>query len=193
MGGSWERLIRSIKTALRVTLKERAPKLETMETLLVGAECIINGRPLTFVSLDHKDDEALTPNHFLIGSSGGPAMFGSFSDKDLRSKKQWRYAQRLADHFWKRWTKEYMPVLTRRVKWCHPVSPVEIGTVVLVVDPTFTRNNWPKGIVNKIYPGKDGQVRVVDVGGCQKSISCSYGFVGFKGDLKHTISKSVPI
>jgi len=87
MGGSWERLIRSVKTALRVTLKERAPKLETMETLLVEAEYITNGRPLTFVSLDHKDDEALTPNHFLICSSGGPAMFGSFSDKDLRSKK----------------------------------------------------------------------------------------------------------
>jgi len=56
-----------------------------------------------------------------------------------------------------------MPVLTTRVKWCHPVSPVEIGTVVLVLDPTFTRNNWPKGIVSKIYPGKNGQVRVVNV------------------------------
>lgn len=34
MGGSWERLVLNIKTTLRVLLKERSPKKETLQTLL---------------------------------------------------------------------------------------------------------------------------------------------------------------
>ncbi|XP_072939843.1 uncharacterized protein [Epargyreus clarus] len=38
MGGAWERLIRSVKTALRVVLKQRAPKEETLNTFLCEVE-----------------------------------------------------------------------------------------------------------------------------------------------------------
>jgi transposase InsO family protein len=48
-GGCWERLVRSIKVALSVTLKERAPKEETLTTLLHEAEAIVNSRPLSHV------------------------------------------------------------------------------------------------------------------------------------------------
>lgn len=106
MGGAWERLIRSVKTALKVVLKERAPREETLNTFLCEVENMINRRPLTHVSVDPRDPEALTPNHFfLLGSSSNLPNIGISNDQDLQLRKQWRIAQRLADLFWSRWVK----------------------------------------------------------------------------------------
>ncbi|XP_043462861.1 uncharacterized protein LOC122498926 [Leptopilina heterotoma] len=68
MGGSWERLVRSVKRALSTTLNEKAPKEEVLKTLLTEVKHTVNSRPLTHVSVDHRDQESLTPNHFLIGN-----------------------------------------------------------------------------------------------------------------------------
>ncbi|XP_043474386.1 uncharacterized protein LOC122506336 [Leptopilina heterotoma] len=163
MGGSWERLVRSIKTALAATLKERAPREEVLMTLLVEAEHVINSRPLTQVSVDHRDAEALTPNHFLIGSSSGVSSPGQFTDGDLCSRKGWRQSQRLADMFWSRWVKEYLPTLVVRKCWTQETRPLLEGDVVLVADSTLPRNTWPRGIITKTYPGKDARIRVADV------------------------------
>ncbi|XP_063824599.1 uncharacterized protein LOC135074234 [Ostrinia nubilalis] len=57
MGGAWERLVRSVKTALKVILKDRAPKEPIFTTLLVEAEAIVNSRPLTHVSVGQEGIE----------------------------------------------------------------------------------------------------------------------------------------
>ena len=163
MGGSWERLVKSVKTALRSTLRERAPRDEMLQTLFVEAENSVNSRPLTHVPTDPDDPESLTPNHFLIGASSGAQLPGVFIDKDLNLRKQWRISQRLADHFWKRWMKEYLPTLTRRTKWFRQVKPVQVKDLVFIADGDLPRNQWPRGVVIKTYPGRDGHVRVVDV------------------------------
>lgn len=82
MGDAWERLVRSIKIALSITLKERTPKEETQHTLLLEAEHIVNSRPLTNAA-DNPEEKALTPNHFLIGRSNGAAKIGVFTAKEL--------------------------------------------------------------------------------------------------------------
>ena len=40
---------------------------ETLLTLMAEIESLLNSRPLTHVSIDPQDLEAITPNHFLIG------------------------------------------------------------------------------------------------------------------------------
>lgn len=66
MGGAWERLVRSVKVAIGTTLDgPRKPNDETLETVLLEAEFMINSRPLTYIPLEHADQEALTPNHFI--------------------------------------------------------------------------------------------------------------------------------
>ncbi|GBP48179.1 hypothetical protein EVAR_27565_1 [Eumeta japonica] len=52
-----------------------------------------------------------TPNHFLIGRSCGAAAAGHFDDNVLLGPANWRTCQRLADHFWQRWLREYLPTL----------------------------------------------------------------------------------
>ena len=71
MGGAWERLIRSVKSALYSVLKKQVVTDEVLYTLLTEIEHSVNSRPLTHVSTDPGDNEALTPNHFLIGTSSG--------------------------------------------------------------------------------------------------------------------------
>ncbi|XP_063547081.1 uncharacterized protein LOC134754673 [Cydia strobilella] len=53
-GGAWERLIRSVKTSLKVILKERAPRDEVLSTLMTEVENMVNGRPLTHVSVERQ-------------------------------------------------------------------------------------------------------------------------------------------
>lgn len=99
MGGIWERLVRSVKVALAVTLKTKTPTDEVLLTLLTEIEHIINSRPLFESSIDPDEEEALTPNHFLIGRSSSSAPISNFTDSDLILRKQWRTSQLLADIF----------------------------------------------------------------------------------------------
>jgi hypothetical protein len=163
MGGCWERMVRSIKTALKVILKERSPREETLRTAIAEAMNIVNGHPLTYVSSDPDDDQVLTPNHFLIGSPNHQHAPGEFTERDLIPGRQWRYAQRLVDHFWTRWIQEFLPTLTRRTKWFQPQKPLEIGDIVLIVDDKMPRNSWPKGIITEVFKAKDGQTRSANV------------------------------
>ena len=163
MGGSWERLVKSVKVALQAILHQQAPKDEVLSTVFTEAEAVVNSRPLSYVSGDADDEPSLTPFNFLIGSTSAARPPGVFNEDDLRLRKQWRVAQRLADHFWKRWMKEYLPTLTRRTKWLKPSRPVQIDDVVIICDDNMPRGSWPRGRVVAVHPGQDGIVRVVDV------------------------------
>ncbi|XP_055714978.1 uncharacterized protein LOC129809187 [Phlebotomus papatasi] len=161
MGGGWERLIRSVKTALMVTLKEKYPTEEMLLTLLIEAENVVNSRPLTNVSVDKDDPEAITPNHFLLGRSSASQPWGTYTDDDLL--QGWQAAQKLADEFWRRWLKEYLPTLAQRHKWNRRSPNLQEGDIVIVADSNEKRNTWPLGKIVQTFPGRDGTVRVVDV------------------------------
>ncbi|KAH9640902.1 hypothetical protein HF086_011771, partial [Spodoptera exigua] len=144
-------------------LNERTPPEEVLHTLMTEVEHIVNSRPLTPVSMDPDDEESLTPNHFLLGRSCGAMTPGEFSETDLIGKANWRTSQRLADHFWKRWIREYLPLLMQRKIDGRATSDPKEGDVVMIVDATLPRNSWPRGEVIKTYPGPDGRTRVLDV------------------------------
>ncbi|GBP90925.1 hypothetical protein EVAR_66269_1 [Eumeta japonica] len=163
MGGAWERMVQSVKRALTTVLQEQHPREEVLSTLLAEAEFTVNSRPLTHVSVSAEDPEALTPNHFLLGGAARVPTPGAFVEADLNSRQQWRRAQRLADHFWQRWLREYLPLLQRRHSSQQKGTPPEVDDMVLIVDENLPRNTWPRGRVLELYPGKDGVVRVVEL------------------------------
>lgn len=163
MGGSWERLVRSVKTSLYHILRERHPSDEILRNVLMECENIVNSRPLTFVSVDNSEEEALTPNHFLLGSSGRLPIPCELDPDQTVFKRNWKTSQMLINHFWSRWVREYLPTITRRTKWFQDVKPVEVGDIVYIVDEHLKRNSWPKGIIQEVYPGKDNQVRSASV------------------------------
>ena len=160
MGGVWERLVRSIKSAICVPLESpRKPDDETLLTILYEAECMVNSRPLTYVPLESADDEALTPNHFLFGSSNGVKVLPT-EPVDIRKtlRSSWKLAQHIMDQFWRRWIKEFLPVITRRCKWFTECEDIKVGDLVLVVGES-TRNQWIRGRVEEVFVGRDNRVR----------------------------------
>jgi hypothetical protein len=158
-GGAWERMVKSAKKVISALLVTRAPKPHVLESFFIEAENIINARPLTHVAVDADSPGALTPNHFIMKDANDlPAPIETANHDEL-GPKQWRFVQLLADHYWKRWVKEYLPDLTRRTKWHQKVKPLKVGDLVIVVDAAAPRNTWKRGMITEVVEGKDGQVR----------------------------------
>ncbi|XP_062702261.1 uncharacterized protein LOC134285478 [Aedes albopictus] len=163
MGGSWERLIQSVKKVLYEMQPDRLPKEEVLRNCLIEVENVVNSRPLTHVPIEDESSPALTPNHFLVGSSNGLKPLVPFDDSATSLKQSHKTSQILANFFWKRWVNEYLPNITRRSKWFAPVKPIAVGDIVVIVDPKQPRNCWPKGRVLATILSKDGQVRQASV------------------------------
>jgi hypothetical protein len=115
-GGIWERCIRSVRKLLAALLHKQRLDDESLPTFLCEVEAILNGRPLTSVSNDPRDLEALTPNHLLLLRAGADLPPGMFTKEDCYSRRKWRHVQYLSDQFWRRWTREYLPLLQSRQK-----------------------------------------------------------------------------
>ena len=166
-GGVWERQIRTVKKILQAILTEQHIKVTTSDeqlyTLLCEVESTINSRPLTKASDDPTDLDVLTPNHLLHMKTPENLPPGTFVEKDLYARKRWRQIQFLADLFWKRWIKDYLPSLQSRQKWLQPDRNLKPGDIVLIVDQTAPRNSWPMGRVEQTYVGSQGQVRSASV------------------------------
>ena len=109
--------------------------------------------------MNAEDPEPLTPNHFLL-LRPQPALAPTVtSPSNLDCRKRWRNVQAVADHFWRRWLREYVPYLTERRKWLNQVPNLKIDDVVIVVDPNTPRGHWPLARVIAIHPDSSGTVR----------------------------------
>ena len=80
-GGVWERCIRTARKILQALLQMQTIDDESLSTLLCEVESIMNGRPLTTVSTDQRDLEALTPNHLLLLQAETQLPPGLFSEE----------------------------------------------------------------------------------------------------------------
>ena len=163
MGGVWERLVASVKRSLRVVLGNQIVSDEVLATVLVEVESVLNSRPITYCSGDAKDPEPLTPRHFILGYPAVSLPPGMFDDSALLSRKRWRHTQVLAEHFWQRWRREYLPTLMRREKWAQATTNLQKGDVVLMVDDQAPRGYWPLATVTRAFTGEDGYVRSVEL------------------------------
>ncbi|XP_062557767.1 uncharacterized protein LOC134222623 [Armigeres subalbatus] len=163
MGGVWERMVRSVKEAMRALDDGQKLTDEILATMLAEAEDMINTRPLTYIPQDSAEEEAITPNHFLRGSVTNADMQvdGSVDFAEVL-RNTYKRSQYLANTMWERWLKEYLPTLNHRPKWFEERKSLEAGDLVFVVDGK-NRKNWVRGRVEKIIEGSDGRIRQADV------------------------------
>ena len=117
-GGIWERLIRVFKHTFFKIAGTRQLTPPTWETLTTQIKNMMNNRPLTTVSSDHRDDETLTPNHFLLGRPTSVTPSALLETRNLHQIQNcnWRVLQQLVNNFWERFMKEYLPNLTTMSK-----------------------------------------------------------------------------
>uniref|UniRef100_A0A182W695 DUF5641 domain-containing protein n=1 Tax=Anopheles minimus TaxID=112268 RepID=A0A182W695_9DIPT len=131
MGGVWERLVRSVKEGLRALDDGRRLNDEMLMTVLIEVESLINTRPLTYMPQTSSDTEALTPNHFLLGSSAGrKEKLRIVPEPAVALRSSYQRAIVLAEAIWDRWLKEYVPTLNNRTKWLERRKQLEPGDLV---------------------------------------------------------------
>lgn len=116
-GGVWEQMIRLVRRVLSSVLRQQKLDDDGLHTVFCEVEAILNDRPITKLSDDLNDLEPLTPNHLLL-LKGKPALPpGVFEPHDQYVRRRWRQVQYLSALFWKRWIREYLPLLQERHKW----------------------------------------------------------------------------
>ncbi|XP_058818122.1 uncharacterized protein LOC131685002 [Topomyia yanbarensis] len=163
MGGIWERMVRSAKSTMQALNADHRMNDEILLTVIAETEEIINSRPLVYMPEESPHSEALTPNHFIRGRSSGLQNL-AIVPTDLADalRSTYKRSQYVSDDLWKRWIKEYLPSLNLRTKWLEESKPLEPGRLVFIVDDNG-RNGWVRGVVVKVFPGKDGRIRQATV------------------------------
>lgn len=162
-GGLWEAGIKSVKCHLKRVAGNALLTFEQFYTLLVQIEAVLNSRPLSPLSNEPSDLTPLTPSHFLIGRP-----LTSLPERDLVEIPENRLStyqriQQLQQHFWSRWSLEYISELQQRSKWQQKVNPIKINDLVVIKEENQPPLKWSLGRVIEVHPGKDGTVRVATV------------------------------
>ena len=104
----------------------------------------------------------LTPGHFLIGRAL-QAYPEALLTENTSLYKRWNLCQAILQHFWQRWSSEYLQQLQTSNKW-HKTRPnLQVGDIVLMTDGNVFHTQWTMAKVTALYKGKDGLVRAVDV------------------------------
>ena len=164
---------RGLGRGLSALMSEQKIRLsdENLSTLLCEVEAIINSRPITEISSDPNDLEALTPNHILLLHSGVTFPPGVFKEQDCYYKRRWRQVQYLSDLFWTRWRRQYIVLLQQRQKWQSEERQHTPGDLVLVIDSQLPRSQWLLGRIVDVVKDKLGYVRTarVRVSKCKNS------------------------
>lgn len=162
-GGIWEAGVKSAKYHIRRIMGNTNLTFEEIGTLFTQVEAILNSRPLCPLSSSPNDFLFLSPGHFLIGRQ----LTAMPSQKLLEAKEGnlQRYArvEKLRQHFWQRWQKEYIAELQVRRKWNINNASLNVGDLVLLHEDHVPALSWRLGRVSRLYTGHDGINRVADV------------------------------
>ena len=133
-----------------------------LQDVLLDVEVALNNRPLSYVEEDIQLP-LLTPNLLQFGR---PNLLPEPEDHhqenpDLRRRA--RYLAKCKDVVWKRWSTEYLRGLRERHNMKHNQRQQSLskGNVVMIKGEGKNRGHWKLGIVEELFPGRDGVARSV--------------------------------
>ncbi len=155
-GGIYEIMVKATKRCLKNFCSRPDFTLDEFTTFVARTASMLNGRPITKV-VEDGESTILTPNHFLIGNLGG-----SVSTTRLNNPvKRWHHVQNQLSLFWKSFLAEYIVELGKARKWQTIKKNVEIGDLVLEIQPDTDSGSWTLAVVEEVMPSEDGLVRKV--------------------------------
>lgn len=162
-GGLWESAVKMFKHHLKRAAKDSFLLKDQFTSLVIGIEAILNSRPITHLSDDPNDLQALTPGHFLIGESLTCLPEPNLLTLPTNRLSLWQHVTKIKQDFWQQWYKEYINDLNCRQKWKVESKNLEVGTLVLLKDQDLPTMQWAMARVIAVHPGTDGIVRAVTV------------------------------
>ena len=111
-GCVWDRLVQIVKRVLLINLGAAKLTPNVFSTNFTDAESLVNSRPLTHVRSYNKDEDPLTPNHFLLGrpfanTSLLPTLL--LQESARLKTTSWTQVKRRLQQILKRLLLEYVP------------------------------------------------------------------------------------
>ena len=161
-GGFYERYFRIVRKVLRSIVGEATLEEYDLLTLLTEVERILNNRPISETPSSPDEFAALTPSMVLTGVLDDGSPPGVFLKSD-GYKRSWKKTQYLANQFWERWLREYLPLLQPRSKWFGSSTNFKKGDLVLIQDDQLKRGCWSKAVVEEMMPDAANLVRRVRI------------------------------
>jgi hypothetical protein len=160
----FERMVGLVKSALYKSIGNGFLTKKELEDVLLDIETTLNNRPLGYQE-DDIQMPTLTPNSLqFVGSTHLPEP-EHYHEADPDLRKRAKYLKKCKDHMWNRWTKEYLRALRERHNLKHDTKPfsLAVGDVVIIYSEERNRGKWPLGIVQELYPGRDGVIRAAKI------------------------------
>ncbi|KAJ0181137.1 hypothetical protein K1T71_003222 [Dendrolimus kikuchii] len=162
-GGLWESAVKSTKHHLRRILGLTHLTFEELTTCLTQIEAILNSRPLTPLSNDPSDLQPLTPAHFLVGRPLTAVPHPEISIRNINSMQRFQRVESLRQHFWRRFSNEYIFWLQNKTKWHSSKGELVEGALVVIKEKNTPPLMWLLGRIERVVPGNDGVARVADI------------------------------
>ncbi|XP_041463438.1 uncharacterized protein LOC121414350 [Lytechinus variegatus] len=160
--GCAESLVKSCKYALKKAIGEQLLTPFELYTCLLDIANLINQRPIGRIPNDPDDGSYICPNDMLLGRASRDVPQGPFRDSQ-NPRHRVEFVQQIVDSFWKRWTRDVLPLLVPRRKWNADRRNVRVDDIVMLADANEVRGKWLLGRVVEVYPGLDDRVRNVKV------------------------------
>ena len=183
IGGFYEKLVGTTKTALKKSIGRLHLSLTQLQTIITEVEGVVNSRPLVYVD-NEIDNEIITPMHFLSlnPKNGTPVLEKNDEDYDPNDPdyqneemstaqkllETWKKGNRHLEQFWKIWRDDYLLNLRERNKKFnkHPriqtQSKAKIGDVVQIKDST-PRGTWKIRRIIEMIKSQDGEERAARI------------------------------
>lgn len=177
-GGFYERLVGSVKTALKKTVQRKTLDLWNLQTLLSEIEATLNTRPITPMTGNTAENarilrpiDLINPQ-FSLGFLDSPKAPVTQYDPFISTESQETLVSHYAllrdslETFWELWHKDYLQALADRnqlriAKKQESGNRPKVGDVVLMQTDNTTRSNWPLGLIVQVNKSADGAVRSV--------------------------------
>ena len=168
-GGLFERMVQTVKRALRKTLKNARLTQEERLTTITEIEATINSRPFCYVYSEEVDN-VLKPSHVIIGKRilnipdpESPKNAEIIYESDTLSviTKRMKFLATILRQYWTQWKhhltelREYHRLKAKR----EGTSFVKENDIVIVHDDSLPRNSWRMGKVESLVKSRDGQIR----------------------------------
>lgn len=131
--------------------------------MLTQIEAVMNSRPLTPLSDDLNDLSYLTPGHFLVGDTLTVVPQRDVTHIPVNRLSRWQHVNQIYQHFWRRWSREYLQQLQQHTKWkCAKGLQSNKGDIAMMVESESSPLKWSVGRID-VHPRADGTVRVVSI------------------------------
>ncbi|XP_018402190.1 PREDICTED: uncharacterized protein LOC108779300 [Cyphomyrmex costatus] len=163
-GGLWETTVKVFKRHFYKIVGETPLTFEEASTFTSQVEAILNSRPLTAMSLDPNDMSYISAGHFLIGDTLTSYPEPNLMQIQTNRLTRWQHLEQMRQHFWKRWSNDYLLQLQHRIKWCANHGPsIQIGQLVICREDGTPPLKWVLGRILEIFLGEDNIVRAATV------------------------------